>query len=93
MCGTEMSRFTSSSPYITSDNEVLVNFVALTDEGTEQERNGFQVEYEIGKRIQDWLTIIHTLCTEKKQRWCLFCMNTCKGLLAFNQTKLRQISC
>ena len=47
-----MPRFTSSSPYITSDNEVLVNFVALTDEGTEQERNGFQVEYEIGKKLQ-----------------------------------------
>ena len=68
MCGTEIPRFTSSSPYITSDNEVLVNFVALTDEGTEQERNGFQVEYEIGKRLQG-------LCNEKKLRWCLFCLN------------------
>ena len=68
MCGTEIPRFTSRSPYITSDNEVLVNFVALTDEGTEQERNGFQVEYEIGKRLQG-------LCNEKKLRWCLFCLN------------------
>ena len=68
MCGTEMPRFTSSSPYITSDNEVLVNFVALTDEGTEQERNGFQVEYEIGKSLRG-------LCSKKKLRWCLFCLN------------------
>ena len=68
MCGTEMPRFASSSPYITTDNEVLVNFVALTDEGTEQERNGFQVEYEIGKSLQG-------LCNKKKLRWCLLCLN------------------